>query len=254
MEPLNQKQLLDRLLDWVRTCEKQQQPLVTDFYTPAQGQVLESRLKGIKTICYERTGGYPDAERRVFRMYPTALAGDAILAVPAVAVLQMTWDPRFDILTHRDLLGALMGLGIKRDKIGDILLESGSALLFADKPLADYIAQNLTQAGKASLSVREILYDDLDVPKVRVETVRTTVSSPRLDSLAAACFGLSRTKMAPLIESGRVFVNWKPALKGGILLQEGDVISIRGLGRGRVETFGHRTKKDRLTVTLQRLL
>lgn len=254
MESSNAKRLLDRLPDWIRICEKKQRPLVTGFYTPADGQILEDRLKAIQTICYERTGGYPEAERRVFRLYPPVLAGDAMLKEPPVAVLQITWDPRYDVLTHRDLLGALMGLGIKREKIGDILLEPGSALLFADKLLADYIKQNLSQAGKASLSQREIPQDALQIPEAPVKTVHTTVSTPRLDSLAAACFGLSRSKAVPLIESGRVLVNWKPVLKGGVLLKEGDVISIRGMGRGRVASFGHRTKKDRLTVTLQRLL
>jgi len=195
-------------------------------------------------------GGYPDSERRIAAFY----TGEAPEQWEyPLACLELNWNAKYAQPGHRDLLGAVMGLGLERSATGDIAMgeADGSAYLFAHADVASYISVNLESAGRASLRIRQIT----DAPKLKAPEgilLRVTVSSPRLDSVLAAGLKLSRGEAQKLVLGGFVKRNHTEELRGDIHLEEGDLLSVRGHGRMRVEGFEGLTRKGRQAVRLFR--
>ena len=146
-----------------------------------------------------------------------------------------------------------MGLGLTRDSTGDIApcAEDGCACLFVHRDVSDYIRANLESAGRAALKVEALD----EVPALRQPEgtqLRATVSSERLDAVLAAGLKLSRSEAQRLIESGLVKRNHTPELRGDVHLEEGDLLSVRGYGRMKIQEFEGRTRKGRLAVRIFR--
>ena len=195
-------------------------------------------------------GGYDSAERCIAAFYADEPPepGDYPLAC-----LELNWNPKYAEPGHRDLLGAVMGLGLERDAVGDIALgeREGTAYLFAHRDVEAYIIGNLDSAGRAKLKLRRAE----DSPRLKAPegiSLRVTVSSFRLDAVLAAGLKLSRSEAQRLIESGQVKRNHVEILRGDAHLEEGDLLSVRGHGRMRVEGFEGLTRKGRQAVRLFR--
>ena len=168
---------------------------------------------GIPETAYVRWGGYDGAERAVL-LVPAGLdgaGGRRELTVPSAACGQAFRGE--EKLTHRDFLGSLMGMGIVREKIGDILVGPESADLMVLDTVADFLAQSWESAGRAKLRVAEIDPGCVHIPEVHCEERRDTVSSLRLDAVCSTGFRMARGKAAELIESGRVQLNWRECTK-----------------------------------------
>jgi RNA-binding protein YlmH len=242
-----------RITELAERSLRQGQPEWTDFLDPALREEAQAILGWIKGSRFNAFGGYSSAERRRLVIYPDYYIAQTIepeLAYLAVTVNQLQPGE----LTHRDYLGALMNLGIKREKIGDLLVsEEGCQVILAPEMLA-FIKQNLTKISNHKCSVVEIDPEQLNIPNLREKVLRSTVASLRLDAIAALGFGESRTKMVKEIKSNRVKVNWKPVLDPDLALNPGDVISIRGRGRVIFKEVSGKSKKGRLGIELVRLL
>ena len=158
------------------------------------------------------------------------------------------------MLTHRDVLGSLMGLGIERTNFGDIIMQTGGAQLIVDAAMADYVKQNFTKIAMVSVSV-----DDMDIAEIqpkeeKIKEIRTTVASLRLDAVASSGFSVSRTKVVSSINAGLVQVNWQPAKGPAQEVKEGDIISLRGRGRMKIEEITGTSRKGRIGVYLKRFM
>lgn len=250
------KLLQARLADaagWVRRTGRVRS---TPFLDPVEAAAAARYLKGeAADLRFALSGGYADAERRVLLLCPEYLDPEAELAsTPPFAVLLITWPARFYTLRHRDLLGAVLGLGIKREQVGDILVEEGRAQVLVLREIAPYVAANLKSAGRAPVSVVPLSPAELTPPPRPVKEIRTTVASPRLDSILAAAYGLSRTKAVPLITGERVEVNFVPVTDPAAAVPPGAVLSVRGLGRARLVELGGNTKRGRVIAVLERYL
>lgn len=195
-------------------------------------------------------GGYGEAERRIAAFY----AGEAPQDWQyPLTCLELSWNAKYADPGHRDLLGTVMGLGLERDSIGDIALgaQPGRAYLFVHADVESYVQANLESAGRAKLAVKMATA----APEIRPpegELLRVTVSSERLDAVVAAGYKLSRSEAQRLIDSGLVKRNHVEELRGDVHLQPGDLLSVRGHGRMRVEDFLGETRKGRLAVQLFR--
>ena len=154
----------------------------------------------------------------------------------------------------RDMLGALMGCGIRREAVGDLCLQPHQCDLFVTAELAPYLLDNLTSAGRAHLTLTRIAPSQAERPPQTLQELRVTVSSPRLDSVISAAFHLSRGSAADAVAAGRVNLNDLPCLKPDRAVQENDTVSVRGLGKLRVLALGGLTKKGRLALTLGKYL
>lgn len=192
-------------------------------------------------------GGYPDAERRI-AAFSDGMTDESEYPI---ACLELKWNPRFASPEHRDLLGAVMGLGIERDAAGDIAfgVDAGTAYLFVREDMASFVRAGLESAGRAHLVVSPAPLP----PRIREpegETIRVTVSSERLDAILAEGCRLSRAQAQRLIAQGLVKRNHAVELRGDLHLAEGDLLSVRGFGRIRVLAFDGDTRRGRRAVRL----
>ena len=142
----------------------------------------------------------------------------------------------------------------RNEKVGDLLVRGDSCDLVILRELEDYLLLNLDSAGRARLKVSPIPLDQLEPPEVRVRTIRDTVATPRLDAVLAAGFSLSRSKAAGYVSAGKVAVNHRECLKGDHQVEEGDVLTCRGLGKCVVKEVPGQSRKGRTMLVLERYI
>ena len=240
-----------RMIDLAEQVQAGRPYRVTDFMSPA-GLVIADAVKanfgGINIIS---SGGYEGAERLRVVFVDLHFQGTVDLQI---AVLKVSWDPRFRLLTHRDVLGSLMGLGIDRTHFGDIIVTSDGAQVIVDETIADFVIQNFTKIAMVTVTVSRMELSELQPKEEKIKEVRTTVASMRLDSIASSGFSTSRTKVVEAIKAGLVQVNWQPAKGPAQEVKEGDVISLRGRGRMQIESITGTSKKGRIGVHLKRFM
>lgn len=164
-----------------------------------------------------------------------------------IVALKLTFRPQ-DELSHRDVLGAVLALGLERRVLGDILVQQGQAWLVCLPHVAGFIAENLTKAGRVGLQAEKIPLNELPALHKSLREQRGTVASLRLDGIIAEAFHCSRGAADELLRQGLVRLNHEECLKGTRLVQEGDLIAIRGKGRVKVLELGDETRKGRIWV------
>lgn len=245
--------LLAKVLDRAEQAQRRSIPAATDFLSPAQRAQAEDllRLAGVSETTFASLGGYEAAERRLLLFLPDWLEREDAESQSPLRCLRAVFRAE-EAPTHRDLLGSLMGLGIVREKVGDILVGPDSADLIVLDTVADFLLQNWTSAGRTHLRVTAITPEELRIPQVRTEEVRDTVSSLRLDAVIASALRMSRGKAAEVVERGAVQVNWRPCAKPDRLLAEGDTVSARGFGKFQLAQVGGFTKKGRTAIVVKR--
>lgn len=192
---------------------------------------------------YTLFGGYDDAERKMVAFLPDYAEPDFPISVLNIKT------PNLGKLTHRDFLGSLLGLGIKREKCGDIIISEDLCSVILHSDIARFACDNLIRVGREGVSTSIDSIDSLVLPEKEFSYITGTVSSPRLDAIVALFIKSGRNQAAEFISSGRVFVNGICAMKNDMHLSGGERISVRGKGRGIVE-FGGQSKKGRIFVTI----
>lgn len=240
-----------RMLDMADQVLKGRPFRVTDFTTPAGLVIADAVKANYPSIEVKTFGGYDRAERMRIAFVDSGFAGEVDFDIKAVKV---SWDMRFRLLTHRDVLGSLMGLGIEREKIGDIMMQQGGAQILATSAMAEYIKQNFTKIAMVSVSVEDIDLSEIQPKEERIKEISTTVASLRLDAVASSGFSLSRTKLVDAINAGLLQVNWQPPKGPAHEVKEGDIISMRGRGRMVVEEVSGKSRKGRTIVRLKRFM
>ena len=244
--------VLAKILDRAEQAQSRNIPAATDFLSPQQqAQALDLlRLAEVPETAYARLGGYEEAERRLFLFLPDWLEPEDAMSQSPIRCLRAAFRAE-DKLSHRDFLGSLMGMGIAREKVGDILVGPSGADLVVLEGVSGFLLQSWTSAGRAKLRVSAIEPENLHIPAVQRKEVRDTVSSLRLDAVAASGFRMSRGKAAALIESGKVQLNWRECTKPDKLLEAGDMVSARGFGKFELAEVGGLTRKGRISIVLQ---
>ncbi len=220
----------------------------TGFLTPAEQAAAAHILKRRPQARF--FGGYDGAQRQALVLAPSWMEAPETEVMGAVRISA----PFSEGLNHRDYLGALLGLGVERDRVGDILVHQNYADVIALKPLLPFLCEECNQVGRYAVKTQSADISKLEVPVQEVKTIRCTVPQLRLDCVAAAAFNLSRSRMGEAIDQGLVSLNYVACLKREKQVGEGDVISVRGMGRATVKAVGGRSKKDRLFVVLEKLL
>ena len=243
--------LLGRIWDKYDQCRNRNIPTHSGFLSPQEQAAAERLLRMMGAADGWRWwGGYEAAERRQLHFLPDWQEEPDY---GAILCLRCTfYQP--GKLTHRDFLGSLMGLGLTREKIGDILVEENRADIPVADSVADFLLREWTAAGRTALQVRQIEAEQMIAPLQQVKQLRDTVSSLRLDSVLAVGFSTSRSRAAEAIETGRVQVNWTACQKPDRQVAQGDVISVRGAGKCRLSAVGNLTKKGRVFITVERYL
>ena len=243
--------LLSRVRDQYDRCQARNIPAVTPFLSPQEqhsaGRLLQAM--GVKEG-FLFWGGYEGAERCQLHFLPDWMQGPDRESIRA---LRCTWY-RGDSLCHRDFLGSLMGLGITREKIGDILVSAESADVLVSAQTAPLLLTQWDSAGRVKLQLEPLDLERIVVPEENTKEIRDTVSSLRLDSVVSVGFSMSRAKAAEAIRGGRVQMDWQECVKPDHMAAEGAVITVRGLGKCKLESVGHETRKGRVFITMKRYL
>ena len=224
-------------------------PRFTRFLEPSALNDVRAAANAAGVAC-AFFGGYADAERVVAAFYADAPPEPSDYPL---CVLRLQWNAKFSNPGHRDLLGAVMGLGVERETVGDIAMGTfrgaPCAYLFVLPEMADYVRANLDSAGRASVRA-ELSQETPEISPPEGAEVRVTVQNARLDAVLAAGWGLSRSEAQRLISAGLVKLNHAPNLHADARVGEGDLISARGHGRLRVLSEAGESRRGRQVLML----
>lgn len=250
--------LLARIEELAAACRNQYRVTHSEFLDLRQQSLVKGQLMYDTASAWGLYGGYDDAERKIAVFLPEYAEEQEPVAYFAsgqeenpLVILRMLKKKGAPALSHRDYLGALMGLGIRREVTGDILVREDGADVIVLRSMAEYIASSLSQAGRSSLTVTELPVQDLIIPDAEVREKNASVASLRLDNVLGAAFGLSRSKSLEAVRSGIVFVNGLEITKPDFTVGEGDKIVLRHKGRVVIRSIGGKTGKGRIHITLQ---
>lgn len=220
----------------------------TDFLTLSEIDTAKTVLNGANYLFF---GGMTDTERQML-----CIAHSDIEITPElfpicgirISPKNMKFASEF---SHRDVLGSVLGLGLERDVIGDIFVKDKEAYLFCAEHIAMFLTEQLTQVRHTNVVCCIAEADTSEFTK-EYQVLSKTVSAIRIDAIAAAAFGISRSSAATGISGGKVFINGREITAPATNIKEQDVISFRGLGKARLKEIGNLTKKGRISVTLER--
>ena len=245
-----ERQLLAHVLDKLAVAERGA-PSHTGFLSQGEQEAVTRLLNADGHPRHLFAGGYEGAERRVCAFLPDWQEEDGF--EPPYTALRCQYQPGSG-LTHRDFLGSILGQGLDREKVGDILVRDGACDLLVFQDIAPYLLSNLDGAGRVKFKIKEIPLEELEAPELEVKLVKDTVSSLRLDAVLATGFSMGRAKAAGLITSGKVEVNHRPCVKADKLVTQGDVLTGRGLGKCVVKEVNGLSKKGRTMIVMERYL
>jgi RNA-binding protein YlmH len=217
------------------------------FLTPAESQSVSEHFSRRKDAILNVDGGYEGAERT--RAVFTNPEWGEYVRSDLFTALKVAHRPQ-DTLNHRDILGALMALGIERETVGDIIVDKAIAALVCLPELSRYIIENFTKAGHVGLKVSVIGLDELPVREEELIIKTGTVASLRLDAILSTAFGMSRTMVVELIATGRVSIDHQVCLQADKAVRADSLLSVRGLGRAKLLEIGGLSRKGRSFVRI----
>ena len=238
-----------RLVDLAEQVVKSRKMRLSGFLSPFEMEIAEAVAANYDDVKVSFDGGYIGAERQRAVFMHEDFRGAANYEI---AVLKAEWNATFAQLYHRDVLGSLMGLGIDRALLGDLLVSAGAVKILADKKIVDYLLTNLVQIGNAKVTCSIAELGEIAPREERSKDISATVASLRIDSVVAAGFGISRSRAAADVEADKLKLNWQQVKSSSQAVKEGDVISLRGRGRLEVTEIRGQTKKGRIGVSLRR--
>lgn len=236
------EQFAARVLDWIEQCERRYRCVITPFLTPQELSIAES-IVGKRLFLFE-DGGYAQAERKRLMMAPFELTQEQL----SITCLRASYQPRQRILTHRDVLGALTGLGIARDQLGDLLVEQECITVFVRSELSELVMRECTMIGRCSISFYE--YEGEIQFEQQLITHTASISSMRLDAVVSACIHSARAKAQTLIQGKCVKVNQIPLEDCRYLCNNNCTVSIRGFGRFRISATGRISRKGKIVIEI----
>ena len=240
--------LLKRIDDLWRRCDKANIVTSTPFLTPAEQAAALQYARGLSGCRMLLHGGKPDCERRAAFFLPDWLEeGDFS---PEGQISALALEAFYGTPGHRDYLGALLALGVRREWVGDIWIRGQQAWVFCLPSVAEQLAA-LEQAGRVSVKAKPIPLAQVPEPERKRRAVKFTVQSLRFDAVLAETFRLSRTQASKLIAAGAASLNYLPCLKNDAPVAEGDVISLKGYGKATLAEIGGKSRKDRLFLTAE---
>ena len=235
---------LVRVLDQLERGRQREMPISTNFLTPRE----QALVRQIVPNCLFY-GGIEGADRCVAYYLPDYMTVDDFFEDGPISCLRAKFYEE-NSLSHRDVLGALMGAGIRRDAVGDICLRETECDIFVLSDLCKYLLDNLTGAGRQHLRLEKIALSEAIKKPQEMKELRITVATMRLDSILAAGFHLSRGTATEAIRAGFASVDSLTCQKPDRIVSEGSELSLRGKGKLRILSVDGITRKGRQGVTL----
>ena len=249
------KLLISKMLDKMELAFSKNRIEYTDFLDSYQSHLLETILKQENGSHYFISGGVESAERKIIVFYPEKLNSvveqNHTKILPMVCIRIVLPKEMHGAYSHRDYLGGLMKLGIKREKIGDIFVFEDGADILALEEIAHFLMTNMSSLTRFSKAkIEQIAFDQVRPKSIHKEKMHIVVASMRLDCIISEILRTSRGKAEEILKEGRVFVNFEPHDKLTKQIKEKDLITIRGKGRFEIEQIEGTTKNDRIKLVV----
>lgn len=237
---------IDMILEWKEQVLERYSLKRTDFLDPRQQDILLALIGKHDDVRVSFFGGSSLSERKRALIYPQYI--EVNQSDFQLLCFELDYAKKFVSISHRDVLGALLSLGLKRDKFGDILFNDTHVQVIVASEISDYIALHLESVGKTPVQLQEIPLEEIIEPQDTWMESHGTVSSLRLDAVLSEVYHQSRSKMSQFIENGFSKVNWQVIEKPSYELQAGDYLSLKGFGRSKIISVEGMTKKGKTRI------
>ena len=248
------KILIAKVMDKLKFSENRNKIETTDFLDLREQSIIKNILETRNGSNYKFFGGYDYSERNIviFSNSIEFIKQDEINNILSIIRIILPNNLKGEY-EHRIYLGGLMKLGIKREKIGDIIVRNDGADIIVKKDLAEYLKNNLkglTRFQKSKIDIRNI--EELIYLEPEKQIIKINIPSMRLDCIVGELAKCSRNEANKILEAERVFVNFKEEIRPSKNIEEGDYITIRGKGRFRISKILGTTKKGRISLEIER--
>ena len=244
---MENNELLKRGEDLARRCENKCIVTNTGFLSPAERYALEHDVN-LRLSRMIFRGGYDDAERTMCFFLPEYMEEEDFDESEYISAIKIS--AAFGEPGHRDYMGAVLGMGVDRAWVGDIVTQGSTAYVMCQPSVLRHL-ESIDKVGRCGVKAGRIELKDIPRKEKKVQEINFTVMSLRLDAVCAGMFRLSRTEAARQIAAGNVSLNYSQCLKTDAPIKEGDIISLRGSGKGALRELGGNSKKGRLFVTCE---
>ena len=247
---------LSQVLDKIEFSKNRNKIEYTDFLDMYQISLVENFLRKMQFKNYILYGGYEDAERKILIVYPEKYDitmveknYDKILKIVRISLPEEEQGK----YTHRNYLGGIIKLGLKREKVGDILVSDNGADIISFEDFSNILKEqlpSLTRFENSKVEIHEL--KDLRRKEIKMETIKIIVPSFRLDNFVSDLARTSRSKAVQIINQERVFINGQNETKPSKQLKLNDIITIRGKGRFVIKEFAGNTRSGRTVVVVEK--
>lgn len=243
---------IDQVLSWRTAVEKTYVPKLTDFLDPREQQIIKSIIGSAnEELRVSQFGGSESAERKrvIISPFYDKINNNSF----QIVAMEASFHSKFISLSHRDVMGAYLSLGLQRSTLGDIYVEEdGKVQILMAEEIAPYVIANLTTIKNANVKLREIPFSSIQSRNENWLKKHLTVSSLRLDTVIKEIYNVSRKTAADFILKNEVKVNFKTVTDLKFTLREGDLLSVRGRGRSKlVEINGHTRRGNMRIIAAQ---
>ena len=253
---MDEKIFLAQVTDKIEFCRQKERIEYTDFLDMYQISLIKNFLKKMNFKNYILYGGFEDSERKILIIYPEKYNIDMIQKNYSkfIKIIRISLnEEEKGKYTHRNYLGGIVKLGMKREKVGDILVFDDGADILVKSETAETLKQELGTLTRFENSKLEIInIENLRKQQIKIEEVNIIVPSLRLDNFVSDLARTSRSKAVQIIDSERVFINGQSETKASKQIKLGDVITIRGKGRFVVKEFAGNTRSGRNIVKIEK--
>lgn len=255
MDDKSKAAFASRVEDMCVLALKRRKPVCTSFLNDVEQFDAQRILTKRKDVSFEFWGGHKACVRKMLKVFTDEWQSGAENEEYQIYPLTLSFR-REDKPGHRDFLGSFMGLGIKRETIGDIFVGDGVAVVFCTKTARDMISNGLTAVGRVGVSISDGIAEDAEsiILPPRVEKLSVNVASHRADCIVAGITGLARDKATGLIRSGSFLVNYSECDNISRNVSEGDILTIRGYGKFVVGADDGITNKGRIKLTVKKYI
>lgn len=251
IKDIDLKNKMYKVIDKANSCLKNYDIKTTDFLNPFEIKNAIDILNSEQDLNYKITGGYKNAERQIIYIFPYYIEQETL--ENNLRFIQIEGNFKFKSISHRDYLGALLNLGIKREKIGDIIIHDKFCQVIVSEDICDFIIIHLEKVSRNKVKVKEITVKDIEESMQTFKEISFTVSSLRIDSIISGVYNISRNESLKLIKGEKIHLNYEKITSPSREVKKDSLISARGYGRAIIQ-IGDLTKKGRIKIRAKIIL
>ncbi|SFJ01392.1 RNA-binding protein YlmH, contains S4-like domain [Terrisporobacter glycolicus] len=252
IKDIDLKNKMFRIIDKANGSLKNYDVRFSDFLNPFEVESAKAILNANDDLKYTVDGGYDESERKIVFIYPFYMDYEDINET--LRFIQIEGNFKFKSISHKDYLGSLLSLGIKKEKIGDIIIHENFCQVIVTFDICDFILMNLEKVARNNVKLKEISRKEVVYNPPNYKEINFTVSSSRIDCIISGLYNISRQESAKLISNEKVQVNYEKITSCSKEIKSESLISVRGKGRSQINNIGSLTKKGKVKVQGKLLL